>query len=237
MDLKTHTKLLIIIIVAANLFSACSFWRGNSAGQATTNPIGELESTIPFETKEPETYQCEIVVTTFLNGEKSERIVKAARNGIKTRYDYPNGVSFLQVSENEKYIIQNEAEIYVKSSNIGRETSQPRETLKDFLTTNWLNERRDSKYENLGTDGALTKYRVVLDESTSSEILIFVDETLKLPVKQEYFTIDGDQKTLVSSVGLNNFQLTSDQTVFEIPKNFKIVSLNEFQENLRKRRN
>ncbi len=237
MDFKTRAKFLTTIIVAANICLACSFWRGNSADRSTSRPVGELESTIPFGTKEPEIYQCEIVVTTFLNGEKSERMVKAARNVEKMRYDYPNGVTFLQISESEKYLIHFESGIYVQSSNGNALGSDSGETLKDFLTTKWLNERRDAKFENLGKENNFTKYRVVVDESTNSEINIFVDDLLKLPMKQEYFSGGGESKILVSAVELRNFSILTDETRFKMSEGLKKVSLDDYHKALYSGRN
>lgn len=231
-----RASFLLTIIVLTALFASCSYWRGNGPEQENFKPPGEIHSNIPFETKEPEIYQCEIIVTTFLNGEKSERVVKAARNGAKMRYDYPKGISFMQISENETYLIQNEAGIYVQSSNIDSNSTQPGDELRDFLTAIKLNERRDVKFEKLESENNLTKYRVVIDESTNSEINVFVDETLKLPVRQEFFQSSGTEKKLVSSMELRNFVLQADQTIFEIPKAFRQVSVGEYQKELQTRR-
>lgn len=230
-----RSRCLLSALLFAALCSSCSFWSGSDTKQPDSGAIIGSKSRIPFETKEPEIYRCEIVVTTFGLGKKSERIVKAARNGSKLRYIYPSGVSFLKTGEGENYLIQTEARIYVASSKIPANLSKNGVTFEDFPTTEWLNKRIGAKFESLGAEKGLAKFRVVLDESIYSEIVIFVDENYRLPVKQEYYSIDGSQKTLVSVIELRDIRLETDDTMFELPKEFKQVTLNEFQEVLRMR--
>ncbi len=230
-------KSVLTIFLSVFVFSACNFWRGDVSKPLETSSVGETKSTVPFETKEPEVYQCEIVETNILNGERSERIVKIARNGEKVRYDFPNGGTFLQLSESEKYLIQNKAGIYVQTLNGNGSPSESGETLSDFLTSKWLNERSDAKFENLGTKDNLTEFRVVLDESIVSEFHIFVDESLKLPVKQEYYSISGEAKTLVSVMELRNFAVEVEESRFKLPAGIKKVSIDEYQKALQFGRN
>lgn len=230
MFLLNKSKIVCQIFLASVIFSSCSFWRTSDDSPKNPNTIAEndLSTRIPFENTEPEIFQAEIVLSSFLNGEKIERIIKAARNGAKMRYDYPNGSSFLQKGENEKFFLDSNKKIYAQSP-IGAESlSDGGESLKDLLTTEWLNEKSNVKFENLGAENGLAKYRVK-GENENSEVLIYVDENLKLPVKQEFYAINGGQKNLVSAVEIRNFKTQADDSLFEIPKDFKQVSIKEFQ--------
>lgn len=110
------------------------------------------------------------------------------------------------------------------------------ETLKDFLTTKWLNEKQDAKFENLGEEAGLIKYRVILDntEKSKSETLIYFDKNLQIPIKQEFMSVKGDQKTKMYSMEIRNLKLETDEDRFKLPKDFKQVSVEDFQSDIRK---
>ena len=59
--------------------------------------------------------------------------------------------------------------------------------------------------------------------------MIYVDESLGLPVKQEFFSINGNQRTLEYSVELTNIRREIDTGVFEIPPGFRQTSIDEFR--------
>ncbi len=230
-------KFLFVLVLASMIFSSCSFWQTaeNENTNSNTFTADELKSEIPFENKEPEVFQAEIVLAAFINGEKSERIIKAARSREKIRYDYPNGISFLQLNENEKFLLETEKKVYAQSASISNNSANTGDVLKDFLTTEWLSERRDVKFENLGMENGSAKYRVS-DENNYSEILIYVDENLKFPVKQEFYSISGEQKILFSAMEFRNLKLEIDESIFDLPQDYKKVSIEEFQKSVREKR-
>lgn len=230
-------KLFIVLFFAPLIFSSCSFWQTSENGNTNSNTFtaDELKSKIPFENKEPEVFQAEIVLAAFINGEKTERIIKAARSREKIRYDYPNGISFLQLNEDEKFLLETEKKVYAQSASISNSSAETGEMLKDFLTTEWLSERRNVKFENLGLENGLAKYRVS-GENNTSEILIYVDENLKFPVKQEFYSISGEQKILFTAMEFRNLKLEIDESIFDLPKDFKKISVEEFQKNIGEKR-
>jgi outer membrane lipoprotein-sorting protein len=94
-----------------------------------------------------------------------------------------------------------------------------------------------TSYQRLGievVDGRNTnKYRVVVNESSAgsvslSETLIWVDETLNMPIKSETVSADGTRVTMQ----LLEIVLEVDKSLFEIPENYEKVTFSE----LRKRR-
>src|SRR5205085_10927577 len=103
----------------------------------------------------------------------------------------------------------------------------------DFLTTEWLNQKTEASFEKLKTTENLTQYRVNLGDSNSSEIFVYVDEASGLPVKQEFYAISGEQKTLTYSFELKNLKLETDENLFSIPTDFKKISIEEFRKILR----
>ena len=75
-----------------------------------------------------------------------------------------------------------------------------------------------------------------LDASSLSEIVITVDEKINLPTKQEFYSVAGERKTLVSTTELKNFTIQTDANNFDLPKDYKKVSPTEFQDVLRRER-
>ncbi len=229
----------IFVGFAVLLVSSCGVWQSAENQNANVSSVpsaaGESKSAVPFSTKEPDVYQAEIVLTNFAGGEKSERKIFTARRGEKLRCDYENKISFLQTGENQKFLVHSGKKIYTENAAISGVASGTGDPVKDFLTTEWLNEKPGATFENLGAENnGLTKYLVRLEDAPNadSETLIFVDENLKIPVRQEFYTTGGEQKVLVFSMELENLKLEADDKLFELPKDFRKVSMNEFQKTI-----
>lgn len=210
-------------------FQACGFWQSKTAETPKPFASGEFVSDVPFSTKEPDIYQVEIVLTNYASGEKSERKTFAARRGEKSRFDYESKISFLQLSANEKFLIHTGKKIYGESQIVNGFPAAADESLQSFLSSKWLTEKADARFERLGAENNLTKYRVVLAESQASEALIYVDENFKIPVRQEFYSNVGERRNLVFSMELRNLRLEADEKLFDLPKDFKKVSTEEFQ--------
>jgi hypothetical protein len=95
-----------------------------------------------------------------------------------------------------------------------------------------LNQKIPAIFENLGSEAGLLKFRVKLGEpyNNTSEILIYVDESLKLPIKQQFYSINGEQRTLTFSVEMKDFKFETDEKFFELPEGYRRVSPKEFKE-------
>jgi len=225
----------IPVIFAVIFCQACSFWQSSESRNTNASSAAftaeELKTGIPFSSKEPDVYQVEIVLTNYAGGEKSERKIFTTRNGAKFRCDYESKMSFLQLSEGVEFSIYHGKKIYAQNQTNSGAASETGETIKDFLTAEWLNEKRDAAFENLGSVNGSIKYRVSLEDApnAASETLVYVDESLKIPVKQEFYATNGEQKTLVFSMELRNLKLEADDKLFELPKDYRKVSSNEFQ--------
>jgi len=227
MFLSNHFKFLLFFALLN--CQACSFCQSKTEATPTPFSSEELISNIPFSTKEPDVYQAEIVLTNYAGGEKTERKTFVARRGEKLRYDYESKISFVQSSADKKFSIHTVKKIFIES---GADVGSPGATgddLQSFLSSKWLNEKADARFERLGTENNLSKYRVVLADSQSSETLIYVDENFKLPVRQEFYSIKGDEKNLVFSVEIRNLKLETDEKSFELPNDYKKVTPDEFQ--------
>ncbi len=204
--------------------SSCKFWQtpSNSNTNTAPNNAPEIVSEIPFLTKEPENYQAEIVEKIEDN---DERRISIARSGSRFSYRFGD-IGVRQIDANKLIRINFAEKIYVEEetkSNIGN--GDLGETLNDFLTTEWLNQKTEGKFEKLDDENGLTKYRVGFE---ASEALIFVNENFKLPVKQEFYSIENEQRILRTTIELQNLKLQVDESLFEIPKDFRKVLMKEF---------
>ena len=95
---------------------------------------------------------------------------------------------------------------------------------KSFLTTKWLNQKNSAKFEKVDTENNLTKYLVKLEDSITSEVLIFIDEKIPFPVKQEFYSISDSEKVLTMSFEIKNYKTEVEDKLFELPKDYKEIN-------------
>ncbi len=214
---------LILSVVLLASFSACGFFQNDQNNAPAKDPdLAGFSTNIPFANKEPEVFQTEIIVSTFINGEKNVRNYFTARKNGNVLTKFGDSESKLQTSTNRIFAIDHKRKTFTETSAenaFGGEADE----IGGFLTTKWLNEKASPNFKNLGTQNNLTKYLVKLGDSQNSEILIFVDENLKLPVKQEFYSIAGEKKDLTYAVELKNFKPQADDKLFEIPKDYREI--------------
>lgn len=224
-------KFFCALIFVLSLSTACGWWKTKSETPAMTQPFApqELKSEIPFSTKEPENFSAEFVFTA--NNLESKTFV--ARAGNSRRFDYnfgaENQFTVLQTAANQNFLLLPDKKIYAENTVSSGGTAQTSDSFKDSLTNEWLNAKADAKYTNLGAENGLTKYSVKLNDSDAAETIVFVDEKIKLPVRQEFYSGAGERKTLTYTFEMKNFKSETESELFEIPKNFRKVS----PENLR----
>ena len=208
------------------LFAGCNFWRKTTDANSSPTPAvaDDLKSAIPFSAHEPEQFQAEIVVTA----NEIERTTFVARNGANRRYDFnfgaKNQLTNLQADKN--YLLLPVKKVYAENS--GTQTAAT-DDWTNFLTTEWLSEKTDANFEKLETTENLTKYRVKLGDGAASEILIYVEENLNLPVKQEFYSMNGDRKVLTYTMELKNLKMQTDANLFAVPTDFRKISIEEFR--------
>lgn len=213
-----------LFLLALIFCSSCRYWQNSANSNSSTNQtaVAEIESEIPFSTKEPEIFQADII-TKFEDNEEKSFIAQS-----RGRFFLRKGeTATLQTEPNKSFLLNFEKKIYVENiekSAVVKENSG--ETLSDFLTTEWLNQKTDVKFEDLGEENGLSKFRTSFE---NSETLIFVDQNFKIPIRQEFYSIEGEAKNLLYSTELQNLKLIADEQFFEIPKDFRQVSLEEFR--------
>jgi asparagine N-glycosylation enzyme membrane subunit Stt3 len=228
-------KIFFICCVPLLLFASSGCWRSVKTGDAppTVFAADELKSDVPFATKEPENFQAEFVVTA--NDEQTKTFF--ARAGEKRRIDYASGaknqLTILQNGARQSFLIFPAEKIYVENT-ASQIHAQGNENWKDFLTNQLLYQKAEAKYTSLGTENGTAKYSVELNDGKNGEAIVFVNEQINLPVRQEFYSIRNGEKNLRFVFEMRNFKLQTDENLFEIPKNYKKVSPESLRASMRK---
>ncbi|MDQ3748377.1 MAG: hypothetical protein M3367_05060, partial [Acidobacteriota bacterium] len=175
------------------------------------------------------------VITTKDNFEDKTFVAKNGANRF-IAFDFQGKTEFalLQLGANQSFLIAPSQKIFAE--NQPETVGAKNEILNDLLTAGWSNQKADAKFERLGAENNFVKYLVNLDETKKSEIIITVDEKIGLPVRQEFYSISNEQKTLTLTMEMKNFSLQTEAKFFEVPKDYKKISLKEFREALRRER-
>jgi hypothetical protein len=216
------------------------------AERSATNPTSSLP---PFGTKEPLRYQA-VRITTRGRSEPGVAVaapattrVSIARDGDKRREDYDfDGVviSYLELAGRRLALLPSQ-KIYAELG-AGEDVEIPANLSAEFSPDRLLNETpSETKYEKLGSEilngRKAIKYRVTNDDPTDqnsqkTETLIWIDETLQLPLRSETLaTADGDQASFTTE--LQNLSENVDAAVFALPGDYRKVSAQDFEQELR----
>ena len=218
MRLSNPRKFFPVIGLLLLSLPACRFWQTADKPATLT---GEAANEIPFSTKTPDIFQTQVVVTA---GAVTQKYF-IARAGNRWRIDYSVG------EPNESSIIQNGGEYYVsfpKKIFAEKVLTQGETAAPDDVMSDLLYHKPYAGFEKTGRANNITTYRVKFDDAASSDALIYVNEDIGMPVKQEFYSINGDQRTLEYSVELQDLKLTAEDDLFKIPDVFKKVSVQEF---------
>jgi outer membrane lipoprotein-sorting protein len=227
MFLSNPAKSFLACILLLFLVGGCGFLETGENKPVLIVP--ETKSRIPFKTKEPETFQCEVVVTT---GDATRRTL-LARKGERRRIDFDPGEKDQRaVLRSEKeYVLAFDKKIYAEKAAPTGPISADAQFSE--LTSELLTRGERAEFEEIGREGSIVKYVVHLEGGEANEILVYFDEAIGLPVKQEFLTISGAERTLQYSVEIVNFRTDVDESLFAVPAGFRKVSLSEFHNLLR----
>lgn len=218
MVLSNPAKFFLVASLFLLICTSCRFWQNNENKPVPL--VSDIKSDIPFSTIEPENFQAEIVITA--NG--IERKLFVARKGELRRVDYDFGEQNQHsvLETNKRYLLSSRQKTYA-------EVVTPSGTdMSDPLAEQLLNLREYAKFEDLGIENNTETYRVKVGDSDSAEIIIYVEQASGLPVKQEFFSTNGEERTLQYSFEMRRVKLETDAGFFRIPADYRIVSIDEF---------
>lgn len=193
-------------------------WLPNSE-TTDVRSVAEPKSRYPFEAKEPENFQCEIVETAGA----TVRRVRVVRKGMRRRTDYDLGASTERtiLRTDREYIIDRARGVYAEKPTPAGTPGEKRFT---DLTHELLTGFKRSTFEEFGREGSLVKYKVVSEGSLNSETILYYDPAIGMPVKRESFSIQGAERRLQHTVELVNISLEPDERLFTLPPGLRKVS-------------
>lgn len=218
MFLSTPAKIFHATCFLSIVFAGCGLWRGNENSQITF--ASQPKSEFPFSIREPEVFQAELVVRTG----GTERRTFIARNGAMRRIDFDLG------TDNHRAVLITDKEYLLFFQRMvfeEHEMSSNAASLYEPLTAQILNARDYASFEEMKRDGQVVEYRARINESANSEVRIFFDESIGLPVRQEFYSIEGDQRGLQYFVELRGFRAEAEPGLFVVPRNFRIQARNK----------
>jgi hypothetical protein len=228
MRLSNRPKYFQTIILSSFLLVAC----GSTSTESNQGlrSISDSSAGVPFASKEPETYRTLIVFSS----PGVDRRVFIARNGESLRLDFdPFADSALTVIRTDReYLILEDERVYTERA-LGGARPADQEFIED-LTRQLLTHREEASYEELDVSDAVARYRVRLNNSAVSDSIVTVDRDLSLPVKQEFYSIAGDERRLQHTVELQDLKLDVAGVSFEVPEGCRRVTIEEFYRILNK---
>lgn len=244
--LRRLAFMAFLVLTLAAFTASCK--RASVENTANANATGEAQDTAatpPFQTREPERYQWTRVITGTAAGEAgsgnqpaTSQSVFMARDGDRRREDYEilQGVKLtvLRLPEGS-YTLYPAKKMYAEIGGAGggKQSQVP----QDFSADKLVNAARNrARYEKLGTEElngrATTKYRVTTrsaEGGESLETLVWVDESLGMPIKSESTTKGGAGGESKYTVEYRDIKLEADASLFVLPKDYRKVTQQEIQ--------
>lgn len=248
---QSRSRFVLLAALVLLALGALIYWARQRQKPASPPDSSKSENVLPvppFATREPQRYQATRISTSNTASgaaadQTSSSRVLIARDGDKRREDYDLGgviVSYLELPP-AHYALLPAQRIYADISSESP-AGAPAELPSEFSPDRLLNESlSESRYEILGNEvvnGRVTiRYRVTtmnIGEANSlkSETLIWVDQSLGLPVKSETTVAEEGNRTKFTTE-LQSITEEVDGKLFDLPAEFRKVGYGEFERQLR----
>lgn len=231
------SRLWLCCLLASLFIVACK-----PQSESTATPSGSPEtivsSTPPFQTKEPERYRATRIITTrTATGETVVTKTSIARDGDMRRQESETEskrVVYLELPTGQLALWPDDkvyADLIPDTIN-----DEQTEITPDLLLHT---ETENTSYQKIGTETIggrnAIKYRVVVNSSNApnvsvSETLIWVDETLHMPIRSETTSANGTRIT----TELADIALDVDKSLFEVPQDYEKIAFKELRKRLTK---
>lgn len=207
--------LFVFCLLAFAAACSCSSSPGDT--NISSPEIAKRVTSIPFPTAEAERYSVEILVTSG----GIERRYIAARDGSKQRIEFDPETDHhkIMIKNERTFIIDPNKKLYAEIAS-GSSQKFPAEFISD-LTQQLLTAKIDTKYELVRTENNIDIYRAVINESSTSETLIYIDKDLLMPVKTEFYTVSGENRELRHTSQMRNFNTNVDEQMFVPPADLR----------------
>ena len=232
-----HTECLIVLFVVFLFLSGCRTQNEPATTDSTASDT-TVSSTPPFQTKEPERYQATRTITIVTpDGKTVVTKTTVARDGDMRRHEsetFSKRVAYLDLPEGRFVLLLNEKVYANVAEEIESATSEDEEITPERL----LHADGDTTtYQNLGKEVVggrnSNKYKTVVNSSSAgnvshSETLIWIDETLNMPIRSETTSPDGTRITME----LSDVTRDVDKRIFQVPNDYEKIAFTEFRRRL-----
>lgn len=223
MFLSNVYRYFLPVLFIFAIFQACS---GPTANKISNANVGEVKTEFPFNTKEPEVYQGDFVVILGT----SEEHFRKARKGSLSRIDFFRGGEILttQLVTDKSYTIDHSRKVYFEEPIAADSLS----AIPVFDSTNGFFAGKEyTTFVETGREGKITKYRVKAADPAKGEVIVSVDTSSGMMIRQEFLSAREE----AGGSGLNvifeirDLRLEVDETVFELPAGYRKVSKDEYR--------
>ena len=194
----------------------CGWIRDQDPPAQTSAPVAPPETGIPFETKEPETYQADFV--TSAGGVETN--THFARKLGKWRFDSFEGtVPTRSLIHGDSLVyVDHRRKIYSEPAVQGPDSQPP---FINDLTTTLLNEKEAGKFAKISTEGKLETYSVTVEGSNTPSTIVY-DTSIKMVVRSEVASGFAFE--------LRNFTLDVNDAIFSVPSGYRKVAWTVFNQ-------
>ena len=217
MFLSNHrAPLLIILLACAGL--SCSGTGGTTPDNASYD-LEPPKSEIPFETKEPETFKADLITKTA----GTETLVRYARKGTNWRIDTFEGDALLSRSmivAGKRLHFDHRSRTYSELPSGGGSADRP--AYLNDLTQTLINREQRAKFEKVGTDGNIERYRATVEGSSTPWIITY-DASIRMVTRQEPESPTADNFLFE----MRRFTLDVSDDIFRTPAGYRKVAWEE----------
>lgn len=221
MFLSNRQPLILATVLLILTVLGCSWFGSSPGGTSVTPKIEDKVNLYPFETKEPEVFSGDLVVTDGTTESKTS----FARKNEKWRFDmYIGDEAAISRVQGEKLVqLDHSSETFaeIPQGAIG----EPPSFVAD-MNAGLLSSGEHAEFEKTSTDGTIETYTATL--AGRQPIFLKYDTSLKMIVKQQ-FAADGSGVVFE----VRNAKLEVDDAVFTVPQGYKKVTWNEMLEKLK----
>lgn len=212
----------------------------DSATTETPPPEVVVSTTPPFQTKEPQRYSATRTITIFKpNGETVVTRILIARDG-PMRREESDSLVYLETPEG-RFVLRPGEKVYAAVTADDKEATETAEA--DEISPDRLlhADSTNTSYHSMGSetvDGRnAMKYRIVVNSPAPgnvslNETLMWIDQTLNMPIKSETKSPDGTRATME----LSAITLDPDPRLFQVPSDYEKIAFSALRKQLNERR-